>query len=150
MWRFTTMILGILLILRGAVMSLLGNKLYKLLEVFEKHYYKLSVPISIFLFSISALVISRDYLGEIPNIEECVSTGEIEIVCGVSNPEDMVYFEKEHLILMSEFGGIKPYSPDNISDSFKFYNNLFNTHLINIFFLFLTFLNIQKLFHHHI
>jgi len=126
MWRFTTMILGILLILRGAVMSLLGNKLYKLLEVFEKHYYKLSVPISLFLFSISALVISRDYLGEIPNIEECISTGEIEIICGVSNPEDMVYFKKERLILMSEFGGIKPYSPNNLSGSFKFYNTRTN------------------------
>ena len=122
MWRLTTLILGLLLILRGILMSLLGDKLYKLLDVFERHYYKLTIPISVILISISALVISRDYLGEIPNIEECVSTGEIEIVCGVSNPEDMVYFEKEHLILMSEFGGIKPYSPDNISGSFKFYN----------------------------
>jgi hypothetical protein len=122
MWRLTTLILGLLLILRGILMSLLGDKLYKLLYVFERHYYKLTIPISVILITISALVISRDYLGEIPNIEECVSTGEIEIVCGVSNPEDMVYFEKEHLILMSEFGGIKPYSPDNISGSFKFYN----------------------------
>ena len=31
-----------------------------------------------------------------------------------------------------------------------FYYNLFNTHLINIFFLFLTFLNIAKLSHNHI
>ena len=94
MWRLTTLILGLLLILRGILMSLLGDKLHKLLYVFERHYYKLTIPISVILISISALVISRDYLGEIPNIEECVSTGEIEIVCGVSNPEDMVYFEK--------------------------------------------------------
>ena len=53
MWRLTTLILGLLLILRGILMSLLGNKLYKLLDVFERHYYKLTVPISLILISFS-------------------------------------------------------------------------------------------------
>ena len=53
-------------------------------------------------------MVSRDYLGPVKNIDDCVSDQLITIYCEFTNPEDIALLPDNEFLLLSEFGGIKP------------------------------------------
>jgi DNA-binding beta-propeller fold protein YncE len=85
------------------------EKIKKILPLYLNHYYKFSIPISAVMISLALFTVSTDYIGPQKNISECKSDDAISVICGVSNPEDIVVTPDNKYLLISEFGGIRPY-----------------------------------------
>ena len=109
LWILLTLIVGILLCIRGLVVILFLQKIKKILPLYLNHYYKFSIPISAVMISLALFTVTTDYIGPQKNISECKSDDAISVICGVSNPEDIVVTPDNKYLLISEFGGIRPY-----------------------------------------
>jgi DNA-binding beta-propeller fold protein YncE len=109
LWILLTLIVGILLCIRGLVVIFFLEKIKKILPLYLNHYYKFSIPISAVMISLALFTVSTDYIGPQKNISECKSDDAISVICGVSNPEDIVVTPDNKYLLISEFGGIRPY-----------------------------------------
>ena len=105
LWIFVTLILGILLCIRGLVI-IFFRKDKKILPIYLNHYYKFSIPISIAMISLAFFMLTTDYIGPQKDISECKSDKTISVICGISNPEDIVITPDNKYLLISEFGGI--------------------------------------------
>ena len=117
-WKNTLFIFGIVSILRGFIAILFENLVYKFADIFAKNYFKFSIPLSLLFFSLTLLMVSRDYMGPVKNIDQCQSDKSISLYCGFNNPEDMALLPDNKFFLMSEFGGIKPYEEKDGEGSF--------------------------------
>ena len=109
LWILLTLIVGILLCIRGLVVIFFLEKIKKILPLYLNHYYKFSIPISVVMISLALFTVTTDYIGPQKNISECKSDDAISVICGVSNPEDIVVTPDKKYLLISEFGGIRPY-----------------------------------------
>ena len=109
LWILLTLIVGILLCIRGLVVIFFLEKIKKILPLYLNHYYKFSIPISVVMISLALFTVTTDYIGPQNNISECKSDDAISVICGVSNPEDIVVTPDNKYLLISEFGGIRPY-----------------------------------------
>lgn len=109
LWILITVILGCLLCIRGLVVIFYLDSVKKILPLYLNHYYKFTFSISLILISLSFFIVSTDYIGEQKDISICKSDDSISVVCGISNPEDIVITPDQEFFLMSEFGGISPY-----------------------------------------
>ena len=109
LWILLTLIVGILLCIRGLVVIFFLEKIKKILPLYLNHYYKFSIPISAVMISLAFFTVTTDYIGPQKNISECKSDDAISVICGVSNPEDIVVTPDNKYLLISEFGGIRPY-----------------------------------------
>ena len=109
LWILLTLIVGILLCIRGLVVIFFLEKIKKILPLYLNHYYKFSIPISVVMISFALFTVTTDYIGPQKNISECKSDDAISVICGVSNPEDIVVTPDNKYLLISEFGGIRPY-----------------------------------------
>ena len=109
LWILLTLIVGILLCIRGLVVIFFLEKIKKILHLYLNHYYKFSIPISVVMISLALFTVTTDYIGPQKNISECKSDDAISVICGVSNPEDIVVTPDNKYLLISEFGGIRPY-----------------------------------------
>ena len=109
LWILLTLIVGILLCIRGLVVIFFLEKIKKILPLYLNHYYKFSIPISVAMISLALFTVTTDYIGPQKNISECKSDDAISVICGVSNPEDIVVTPDNKYLLISEFGGIRPY-----------------------------------------
>ena len=109
LWILLTLIVGILLCIRGLVVIFFLEKIKKILPLYLNHYYKFSIPISTVMISLALFTVTTDYIGPQKNISECKSDDAISVICGVSNPEDIVVTPDNKYLLISEFGGIRPY-----------------------------------------
>ena len=109
LWILLTLIVGILLCIRGLVVIFFLEKIKKILPLYLNHYYKFSIPISAIIISLALFTVTTDYIGPQKNISECKSDDAISVICGVSNPEDIVVTPDNKYLLISEFGGIRPY-----------------------------------------
>ena len=109
LWTLVTVILGCLLCIRGLVVIFYLKSVKKILSLYLNHYYKFTFPISLTLMFLSLFIVSTDYIGEQKDISNCKSDDSISVVCGLSNPEDIVITPDQNYFLMSEFGGISPY-----------------------------------------
>ena len=109
LWILLTLIVGILLCIRGLVAIFFLEKIKKILLLYLNHYYKFSIPISVAMISLAFFTVTTDYIGPQKNISECKSDDAISVICGVSNPEDIVVTPDNKYLLISEFGGIRPY-----------------------------------------
>ena len=117
-WKNTLFIFGIVSIFRGFIAILFENIVYKFANIFFNNYVKFTIPISLLFFSLTLVLVSRDYMGPIKNIDECQSDESISLYCGFQNPEDMALLPDKKFFLMSEFGGIKPYAEKDGEGSF--------------------------------
>ena len=108
-WLIVTFIIGIALLIRGMLTILFLVKIKKMLPYFMRNYYKFVIPISFSLIYLSFLIVSSDYIGPQKDISSCDSDKDIKVICGFSNPEDIVITPDKEFLLMSEFGGIGPY-----------------------------------------
>ena len=109
LWILLTLIVGIFLCIRGLVVIFFLEKIKKILPLYLNHYYKFSIPISVVMISLALFTVTTDYIGPQKNISECKSDDAISVICGVSNPEDIVVTPDNKYLLISEFGGIRPY-----------------------------------------
>ena len=109
LWILLTLIVGILLCIRGLVVIFFLEKIKKILPLYLNHYYKFSIPISVVMILLALFTVTTDYIGPQKNISECKSDDAISVICGVSNPEDIVVTPDNKYLLISEFGGIRPY-----------------------------------------
>ena len=109
LWILLTLIVGILLCIRGLFVIFFLEKIKKILPHYLNHYYKFSIPISVAMISLAFFTVTTDYIGPQKNISECKSDDVISVICGVSNPEDIVVTPDNKYLLISEFGGIRPY-----------------------------------------
>ena len=109
LWILLTLVVGILLCIRGLVVIFFLEKIKKILPLYLNHYYKFSIPISVVMISLALFTVTTDYIGPQKNISECKSDDAISVICGVSNPEDIVVTPDNKYLLISEFGGIRPY-----------------------------------------
>ena len=89
LWILLTLIVGILLCIRGLVVIFFLEKIKKILPLYLNHYYKFSIPISVVMISLALFTVTTDYIGPQKNISECKSDDAISVICGVSNPEDI-------------------------------------------------------------
>ena len=110
LWSVIFVVMGVLSFLKGAWLILFPKNSEKTLEIFIKHYYKITIPTSVLYLFISFTVISTDYIGPQKDISECKSDSIIRVICGFSNPEDMVITPDNKFFFVSEFGGIGPYA----------------------------------------
>ena len=109
LWILVTLVLGILLCIRGLVVIFFLEKIKKILPIYLNHYYKFSIPIFIAMTSLGLFVLSTDYIGPQKDITECKSDKTISVICGISNPEDIVITPDNKYLVISEFGSVKPY-----------------------------------------
>ena len=110
LWSVIFVVMGALSFLKGVWLIALPNHASKILEIFIKHYYKITVPVSILYLFISVTVVSTDYIGPQKDISKCESDDRIKVICGFSNPEDIVITPDNKFFFISEFGGIGPYA----------------------------------------
>ena len=61
------------------------------------------------MISLAFFTVTTDYIGPQKDISRCESDDAISVICGVSNPEDIVVTPDKKYLLISEFGGIRPY-----------------------------------------
>lgn len=109
LWILLTLIVGILLCMRGLVVIFFLEKIKKILPLYLNHYYKFSILISVAMISLAFFTVTTDYIGPQKDISRCESDDAISVICGVSNPEDIVFTPDKKYLLISEFGGIRPY-----------------------------------------
>ena len=63
LWSVIFVVMGALSFLKGAWLILFPKNSEKTLEIFIKHYYKITIPTSVLYLFISFTVISTDYIG---------------------------------------------------------------------------------------
>ena len=73
LWSLIFVVMGTLSFLKGVWLIALPNHASKILEIFIRHYYKITVPVSILYLFISLTVISTDYIGPQKDISKCES-----------------------------------------------------------------------------
>lgn len=108
-WMVVTLILGILIFIRGVFIIFFLDTIKKLFIVILKNYYKFTIPISLTMFFLAFFIVSTDYIGPQKDISSCRSDSVINVICDFYNPEDIVITPDKEFLLMSEFGGIGPY-----------------------------------------
>tara|TARA_B100000795_G_scaffold64939_2_gene44016 strand:+ start:5150 stop:6523 length:1374 start_codon:yes stop_codon:yes gene_type:complete len=117
-WKNTLFVFGLFSILRGFIAIFFENMIHKFANLLFNNYYKFTIPLSLLFFSLALLMVSRDYMGPLNNIDECQSDESISVYCGFKNPEDMALLPDNKFFIMSEFGGIKPYQEIDGEGSF--------------------------------
>jgi hypothetical protein len=118
MWKNTLFVFGLVSILRGFIAIFFENVIHKFANILFNNYYKFTIPLSLLFFSLALLMVSRDYMGPLNDIDECRSDESISVYCGFKNPEDMALLPDNKFFIMSEFGGIKPYQERDGKGSF--------------------------------
>ena len=109
MWIVVTLVLGILLLIRGIFIIFFLENIKKILPIYIKHYYKFSIPISMIMFFLAFLIVSTDYIGPQKDISNCESDDQIEVICEFNNAEDIVITPDKEFLFMSQMGSIAPW-----------------------------------------
>ena len=90
LWSVIFVVMGALSFIKGIWLIAFPAHASRILEVFINHYFKIVIPVSILYLFISLTVISTDYIGPQKDISKCESDNLIKVICGFSNPEDIV------------------------------------------------------------
>ncbi|MEL1224727.1 MAG: hypothetical protein VW522_10815, partial [Candidatus Neomarinimicrobiota bacterium] len=68
LWILLTLIVGIVLCIRGLVVIFFLEKIKKILPLYLSNYYKFSIPISVAMISLALFTVTTDYIGPQKNI----------------------------------------------------------------------------------
>lgn len=66
------------------------------------------LAICLLLSCLGFLLIGRSYVGPVPAINDCESDKDINVLCVLTNPEDIAVTPDGNFLIVSEFGGIEP------------------------------------------
>ena len=109
--EITLFSLSLLMLIEGIYILTQGTALLRrILHWIVAHYYAVALPIALMCLLFSVFILSRSYMGPVPDVASCGSGDKLSVACVVSNPEDMVITPDQRFVLLSEFGGIKPLS----------------------------------------
>ena len=109
LWMIITFSLGIVLIIRGLLTLFFLEAIKKFISFYSKHYFKISIPISLIMLYLSFFIVITDYVGPQKDIEICKSDDIVNLICGFKNPEDIVVTPDNEYMFISEMGGVGPY-----------------------------------------
>ena len=103
-------ILGIGLMLRAFTILFFPLKMKKAFQYFLKNIPVLTTTLSgIVMIVLSSFTVSRDYMGPFIDLSDCKSSQTLTVFCLASNPEDLALTPDGQSLIISQFGGIKPY-----------------------------------------
>jgi hypothetical protein len=103
-------ILGILLILRALTILMFPLQLKKALQYILQNIPVFTTTLSgVFLILLSVFTVSRDYIGPFKDLSDCSNSQVLTVYCITSNPEDLALTPDNQSLIVSEFGGIRPY-----------------------------------------
>ena len=103
-------ILGILLILRALTILMFPLQLKKALQYILQNIPIFTTTLSgVFLILLSVFTVSRDYIGPFKDLSDCSNSQVLTVYCITSNPEDLALTPDNQSLIVSEFGGIRPY-----------------------------------------
>ena len=103
-------ILGILLILRALTILIFPLQLKKALQYILQNIPVFTTTLSgVFLILLSVFTVSRDYIGPFKDLSDCSNSQVLTVYCITSNPEDLALTPDNQSLIVSEFGGIRPY-----------------------------------------
>ena len=110
--RLAIFLVGLTTLLKGIyILTVNLTPLQNLMRWVIRHYFRITVPLSFLCLLASLFILTRSYIGPVPDISGCESTDQLAVSCVVSNPEDMVITPDKRFLLVSEFGGITPLEP---------------------------------------
>ena len=108
-WSIVSFLFGLGFFLRGLFFIFFRNFLVSALEKMIDKRKLISVFAFLIMLCFSLLTLIRDYVGPIEDISDCSNGSKLEVYCVLSNPEDISKTPDEKYLIVSEFGGIKPY-----------------------------------------
>jgi hypothetical protein len=108
-WSIVSFLFGLGFFLRGLFFIFFRNFLVSALEKMIDKRKLISVFAFLIMLCFSLLTLIRDYVGPIEDISNCSNGSKLEVYCVLSNPEDISKTPDEKYLIVSEFGGIKPY-----------------------------------------
>ena len=76
-----------------------------------EHYWFIAIPKLIVLWTLGFWLFAWSYIGQVSEIENCVPDDKLEVLCNISDAEDLVATPDNRFLIAPEFGGIGPYSP---------------------------------------
>ena len=88
-----------------------GHEKYKsMLRFCLERYWLIAIPSMLVLLGLSLFLLSRSFIGPMPDVTGCQSMKALSFSCNTLNPEDLVVTPDKKFIVVSEFGGIEPLS----------------------------------------
>lgn len=107
--RLAVFLIGLMTLLKGIyILTLNITPLKNLMHSVIRYYYRVTIPLSFLCLLASLFILTRSYIGPVPDLSDCQSTDVLAVSCVVTNPEDMVITPDKRFLLVSEFGGIAP------------------------------------------
>ena len=104
------LVLGIALILRALTILFFPLKIKKGLQYIMKNMAVFTTTLAgVILVLLSVFTVSRDYIGPFKDLSDCNSSQVLTVYCLASNPEDLALTPDNQSLIVSEFGGIRPY-----------------------------------------
>ncbi len=108
-WSIVSFLFGLGFFLRGLFFIFFRNFLVSALEKMINMRKVISVFGFLIMLCLSLLTLIRDYVGPIEDISDCSNGSKLQVYCVLSNPEDISKTPDKKYLIVSEFGGIKPY-----------------------------------------
>ena len=104
------LVLGIALILRALTILFFPLKIKKGLQYIMKNMAVFTTTLAgVILVLLSVFTVSRDYIGPFKDLSDCSNSQVLTVYCITSNPEDLALTPDNQSLIVSEFGGIRPY-----------------------------------------
>ena len=105
----TLFVVAVLAVAEGLSIVVFGDEKYKsILQFCIKRYWLIAIPSMFVLVALSLMLLSRSFVGPIPEVAGCQTIKELSISCNTLNPEDLALTPDGKFIVVSEFGGIEP------------------------------------------
>lgn len=76
------------------------------LDVIVSHYRWFGVPLATLCWGLAFWLLGWSYIGDMAELDDCVSDDQLNVVCGIHNAEDFVVTPDEAFFIAPEFGGI--------------------------------------------
>jgi hypothetical protein len=109
--RLTLFVVAVLAVAEALSIVVSGHEKYKsILRFCLERYWLIAIPSMLVLLGLSLFLLSRSFIGPMPDITGCQSIKALSFSCNTLNPEDLVVTPDKKFIVVSEFGGIEPLS----------------------------------------
>ena len=109
LWRLILLVISIFGALEGLLFFVLPGLLKRIMSLFLSiNFYAWAIPASFISFLLALLLLTRSYIGPVPEIMDCESDYPLSVACVVNNPEDLAVTPDNNFLIVSEFGGIEP------------------------------------------
>ena len=107
----TLFVIALLAVAKGLSIVISSDEEYKrILRYCIERYWLISIPSMLVLLGLSLFLLSRSFIGPIPEAGGCQSIKALSFSCNTLNPEDLALTPDKRFVVVSEFGGLEPLS----------------------------------------